>query len=164
MVDTSESRQYKTVPWRRSFQSRCVCRLFSCTNQVFETSGLQQAFSSNIFNTSPTLERFFFLTITLTPLFLFLGLCCFSHWKNVPSLVFTLCLSRILISYIKWGRPESHVAKNISVASLVGTWLRSLCTLLGLLGVISQLRGLLKCLSNNQDERVWDAAGAWASC
>lgn len=54
--------------------------------------------------------------------------------------------------------------QNINVASLVGTWLGSLFTLLGLLAVITQLRALLKDFSDDREERVRKAAGAWASC
>ncbi|KAE9381790.1 hypothetical protein N431DRAFT_551821 [Stipitochalara longipes BDJ] len=54
--------------------------------------------------------------------------------------------------------------QNINVASLVGTWLGPLFTLLGLLAVFTQVRALLKTFSNNRDERVRNAAGAWASC
>jgi hypothetical protein len=54
--------------------------------------------------------------------------------------------------------------QNINIASLVGTWLRSLFTLLGLLAVIAQLRALLKDFLNDRDERIRNAGGAWASC
>jgi hypothetical protein len=54
--------------------------------------------------------------------------------------------------------------QNINVASLVGTWLGSLFTLLGLLAVITQLRSLLKEFSDDREERASNAAGSWASC
>jgi hypothetical protein len=52
----------------------------------------------------------------------------------------------------------------INISSMVGTWLGSLFTLLGLLAVIAQLRALLKDLSDDREERIRNASGAWAPC
>jgi hypothetical protein len=53
---------------------------------------------------------------------------------------------------------------RLNVASLVGTWLGSLFTLVGLLAVITQLRALLKDFSDHSQERLQDAAGDYAVC
>jgi hypothetical protein len=53
---------------------------------------------------------------------------------------------------------------RLNVASLVGTWLGSLFTLVGLLAVITQLRTLLRDFSDHSQERLQDAAGDYAAC
>jgi len=53
---------------------------------------------------------------------------------------------------------------RLNVASLVGTWLGSLFTLVGLLAVITQLRTLLRDFSDHSQERLQDAAGDYAVC
>lgn len=53
---------------------------------------------------------------------------------------------------------------SVNVASLAGTWLGTICTGLGLLAVLTQLRNLLRYVT--AENRRWKerAAGAWASC
>jgi hypothetical protein len=53
---------------------------------------------------------------------------------------------------------------RLNVASLVGTWLGSLFTLVGLLAVITKLRVLLRDFSDHSQERLQDAAGDYAVC
>jgi hypothetical protein len=53
---------------------------------------------------------------------------------------------------------------RLNVASLVGTWIGSLFTLVGLLALIAQLRALLRDFSDHSQEQLENAAGAYAVC
>lgn len=60
----------------------------------------------------------------------------------------------------------AHLNFNDSTAlfSLVGTWIGTVCTLLGLLAVITQLRSLLQKISGDRKEWLRTAVGDWAIC
>jgi hypothetical protein len=53
---------------------------------------------------------------------------------------------------------------KINLYGMIGTWLGTLFTLIGLVAVIAQLRTLLRDISNSRDEIVKAAAGDWAIC
>lgn len=55
-------------------------------------------------------------------------------------------------------------SNSINVVSLVGTWLGTLFTAIGLLAVLSQIRSLMKQIRDQNSQWKEKAAGAWASC
>lgn len=53
---------------------------------------------------------------------------------------------------------------KLNLYSMIGTWLGTLFTLVGLVAVVAHLRSLLKDFSSSRDEIVKAAAGDWAIC
>ncbi|RDL35985.1 uncharacterized protein BP5553_06597 [Venustampulla echinocandica] len=53
---------------------------------------------------------------------------------------------------------------KLNLYSMIGTWVGTLFTLVGLIAVVAQLRALLRGFSNSRDEVVKAAAGDWAIC
>src|SRR4051794_14201691 len=60
--------------------------------------------------------------------------------------------------------PPLNFGDSVNVSSMVGTWLGSLFTGIGLLAVIIQLRGLLKDYFGSRNEQLRHTAGPWPDC
>ncbi|KAH8807681.1 hypothetical protein F5884DRAFT_880968 [Xylogone sp. PMI_703] len=51
---------------------------------------------------------------------------------------------------------------KINISSMVGTWLGTLFTLVGLIAVVAQLRSLLRDFSSSREEIIKESAGDWS--